>query len=65
MSNSCDPQACGLLLEHGGDEETADVRAKRGRPPARWPPTWMEFDVVLVDGGNLRLQGWRRRWRSF
>jgi hypothetical protein len=24
----------------------------------------MEFDVVLVDGGNLRLQGRRRRWRS-
>lgn len=60
MSNSCDPQA----WEHGGDEETADVAREKGPPPGAMASD-VEFDVILVDGGNLRLQGRRRRWWSF
>jgi hypothetical protein len=74
MSNSCDPQA----WEHGGDEETSaprlqstsrltrrrTLRSEKGPPPGAMASD-VEFDVILVDGGNLRLQGRRRRWWSF
>jgi hypothetical protein len=33
MSNSCDPQAC--RVEHGEDEETADVARRKGTAPRR------------------------------
>ena len=51
-------------VEHGGDEETADVAREKGPPPGAMASD-VEFDVILVDGGNLRLQGRRRRWWSF
>jgi hypothetical protein len=47
-----------MPVEYGGDEETAVAREK-GPPPGAMASD-MEFDVVLVDGGNLRLQGRRR-----
>jgi hypothetical protein len=51
-------------VEHGGDAETADVAREKGPPPDAMASD-MEFDVVLVDGGNLWLQARRRRWWSF
>jgi hypothetical protein len=53
-----------MPVEHGGDEETADVAREKGPPPGVTASD-VEFDVVLVDGGNLQLQGRRRRWWSF
>jgi hypothetical protein len=50
-------------VEHGGDEATADVAREKGPPPGAMASD-MEFDVVLVDGGNLRLQGRRRQWQK-
>ena len=41
-------------VEHGGDEETADVAREKGPPPGAMASD-VEFDVILVDGGNLRL----------
>jgi hypothetical protein len=51
-------------VEHGGDEETAGVAREKGPPPGAMASD-MEFDVILVDGSNLRLQGRRRRWWGF
>jgi hypothetical protein len=46
-------------VEHGGDKETADVARREKGPPPGAMASDVEFDVVLVDGGNLRLQGGR------
>jgi hypothetical protein len=39
-------------VEHGGDEETADVAREKGPPPGAMLASDMEFDVSLVDGGK-------------
>jgi hypothetical protein len=40
------------------------LRGEKGPPPGAMASD-VEFDVILVDGGNLRLRGRRRRWWSF
>ena len=61
MSNSCDPQHVLRTVEM---RRRRTLRGEKGPPPGAMASD-VEFDVILVDGGNLRLQGRRRRWWSF
>ena len=61
MSNSCDPQH---VLSTAEMRRRRTLRGEKGPPPGAMASD-VEFDVILVDGGNLRLQGRRRRWWSF
>jgi hypothetical protein len=51
MSNSCDPQH---VLSTAEMRRRRTLRGEKGPPPGAMASD-VEFDVVLVDGSNLRL----------
>jgi hypothetical protein len=70
MGHTSVRRSCRTAVIHSTVLSTAEMRRRRTLQGEKGPPPGamasdVEFDVVLVDGGNLRLQGRRRRWWSF